>query len=350
MNHTGLKQKMKKLITGNIKAVCSLIIFIIGSLSMWGQDNKDTKEKILEIKLNDDFIFGEGVSDDKDIAYGVALDDLLLFANDIKERNSQDKLSMSDLITNVETLVYQNGSRFEVIVYLPFKIVIETNHKQPTAGSGIIITKPGVIESTETEDPIVEETVATIEDEPLDIPSTQETPVENILPVEDLIAETTPIENNSKIEDNIIPANPEEDRSIVEEVKTEATSEEANTSNEEGFENFNAPIVSNKDIPESNINSLFIGEVEEFLLTQDNFSEIKSFMSEMKGKGIISETGATESIVDLPQDASLILMDEFGGILAILSPIGTNGRINYKDQKNDSENNYNSKFILWYRK
>lgn len=308
---------MRKSNIGIIKGLLSLGVMITGSFTLKGQDSNVTKEKIMEIKLNDDFIFGEGVSDDKEIAYGVALDDLLTFANEIKDRNSQEKLSMSDLITKVETLVYENGSRFEVIVYIPFKIVIETSKKPSTKG-GIVITKPGMFES---------ESGAGSEKEDAGKPVANNLAFEEVV-VEERVAikeepETLTVQESVRVDDSLAKEEPQ-----------------------------NSPLQkkSNIEASPSNIYQQYEGAVEDFLLTQDNFSEIKTFLSDMKREGKIVETGATDSTFNLPSDASLIIMDELGGILAVLSPVNTQGRINYRTHKNDSENNYNSKFILWYKK
>lgn len=333
MNLTGLKLKMRKLNIGTIKRFLLLCFMMSGFLMMRGQENNDTKDKIMEIKLNEDFIFGEGVSNDKDIAYGEAMDDLLIFANELKERNSQEKLSLSDLLTKVETLVYENGTRYEVVVYIPLKTVIETERKDPSARSGIQLTRPGVLEMEEDE-PEIEEEIPMVAETPV----AEETTVVTEIPVE----EETQAMDETPVEEETLPA---AESPVVEEV----IAEEVLPIKEEPV----APISQERPkaaaVP-SNTSSFSPGEVEGFLLTQDNFTEIKSFLSEMKRSGKITETGAADSLSDLPHDASLILIDELGGILAYLSPANEQGRINYKTHKSDSENNYNSKFIVWYRK
>lgn len=97
-------------------------------------------------------------------------------------------------------------------------------------------------------------------------------------------------------------------------------------------------------------NSVLPGTVLETLSAQDNWVEIKGFLGRFKKEGKISETGAETSFVQVPADAYAILIDDKGGILAILSPKNSSNRINYKTNKEDNESNYsNCKFIVWYR-
>lgn len=342
MNLTGLRPKMRKLDIGIIKGIFFLAIMYLCGFTMRGEENSGTKEKIMEIKLNEDFIFGEGTSSDKEIAYGIAMDDLLIFANELKDKNSQEKLSVSDLLTKVETLIYENGSRYEVIVYIPLKIVIETERKDPSARSGIMITKPGFqVSEYETE---TEEIVPEIEEEKISIADNQtfEELAVAQKTVSTLATSVEQTEEEALIEENVQPSLVVEETPLEVEKKEELVIAEAQT--------LLATETTTVEIPQPITSSEEAGEVEDFLVTQDNFSEIKSFLSDMKRKGKIVETGALDAISGLPKDASLILIDELGGILAVLSPVNPQGRINYRTHKLDSENNYKSKFIVWYKK
>ena len=335
MNHIGLNRKMRKLSIGRIKALLFLSCIIPGALTMKGEDNNSIKDKITEIKLNEDFIFGEGTSSDKEIAYGIAMDDLLIFANELKDRNSQEQLSVSDLLTKVETLVYENGSRYEVIVYIPLKILIETERKDPSTRSGIMITKPG-FEISEDETETEEEKILIADSQAVDELDEAQEIVSTLAPTIEEIAEET------LIEDNMQPSPIVEKTPLEEEKKEEPVIAEV--------QNLMTTETTTIEIPKSKTYSEKTGEVEDFLVTQDNFSEIKTFLSDMKRKGKIIETGALDTLLGVPKDASLILIDELGGILAVLSPANPQGRINYRTHKSDSENNYKSKFIVWYKK
>lgn len=86
------------------------------------------------------------------------------------------------------------------------------------------------------------------------------------------------------------------------------------------------------------------------LSVQDNWIEIRGFLSQYKRDGKIKETGNTQNFEEVPNDAYSILIDEMGGILSILSPKNSPHRINYKTNKQDNETNHpNCKFIVWYK-
>lgn len=342
MSPTGLKLMMRKLSIGIIKGIFFLGLICFGAFTMSGKDNTATKEKIVEIKLNEDLIFGEGASSDKEIAYGIAMDDLLIFANELKDRNSQEKLSVSDLLTKVETLVYENGSRYEVIVYIPLKIVIETERKNPSVKSGLMIASSG-LDASEDES-ATQEIVPATEEEKISVAGNQSVEKPDVAQ-ETMSTQTTTIEGKGEkalIGDNVQSLPVIEEKPLEEEKKEEPQTTAVQT--------LMVTETTTVGIPQPKSSSGEVGEVEDFLVTQDNFSEIKSFLSEMKRKGKIVETGAMDTLSGLPKDASLILIDELGGILAILSPVNTQGRMNYRTHKSDSENNYNSKFIVWYKK
>lgn len=88
----------------------------------------------------------------------------------------------------------------------------------------------------------------------------------------------------------------------------------------------------------------------EILCNQDNWIEIKGFLTTYKQKGEITETGRCFSAREVPDDAYSILIDEMYGILSILSPKNSERRVNCKTNQPDSETNYsNCKVIVWYR-
>lgn len=87
----------------------------------------------------------------------------------------------------------------------------------------------------------------------------------------------------------------------------------------------------------------------ELIRHQESWIEIKGFMTEYKRKGKIM-TGVCENQGEVPEDAFSILIDEMGGILAILSPKKRNLRINHRTNLADAESNYpDCKYIVWYR-
>lgn len=91
-------------------------------------------------------------------------------------------------------------------------------------------------------------------------------------------------------------------------------------------------------------------DIMQTLCSQDNWVEIKGFLTSYKGEGKITSVGNVLSYAEVPEDAFAILMDEMGGILSILSPKNSANRINYRTNQADNETNHsNCKFIVWYK-
>lgn len=106
----------------------------------------------------------------------------------------------------------------------------------------------------------------------------------------------------------------------------------------------NTPQLNHNDISTSDKGIL------ETLCSQDNWVEIKGFLTSFKNEGKIKETGNCLSYAEVPDDAYSILMDEMGGILSIMSPKNSPNRINHKTNQTDNESNHtNCKFIVWYK-
>lgn len=108
--------------------------------------------------------------------------------------------------------------------------------------------------------------------------------------------------------------------------------------------------VPNTSQSNSNVISNSDKGILETLCSQDNWVEIKGFLTSFKNEGKIKETGNCLSYAEVPNDAYSILMDEMGGILSIMSPKNSPNRINHKTNQTDNENNHtNCKFIVWYK-
>lgn len=91
-------------------------------------------------------------------------------------------------------------------------------------------------------------------------------------------------------------------------------------------------------------------DIMQTLCSQDNWVEIKGFLTTYRRKGKISSIGNVSSYAEVPEDAYAILMDDMGGILSILSPRNSGNRINYRTNQADNESNHrNCKFIVWYK-
>ena len=86
------------------------------------------------------------------------------------------------------------------------------------------------------------------------------------------------------------------------------------------------------------------------LCAQDNWMEVKGFLTDYKRGGFISATGAVTSASQVPDDAYAILIDGMGGILSILTPRNSGNRIDLRTNQSDNETNHSDcKFIIWYK-
>ena len=98
--------------------------------------------------------------------------------------------------------------------------------------------------------------------------------------------------------------------------------------------------------PSSNVTN----DVLYTLSSQDNWAEIKGFLSSFKDQGKIKETGICTNPSEAPIDSYKILIDKLYGILAIISPKNSNNSINLKTNKLDNEFNYpNCAVIVWFK-
>lgn len=108
--------------------------------------------------------------------------------------------------------------------------------------------------------------------------------------------------------------------------------------------------VPNTPLSNNNVISTSDESILEILCSQDNWTEIKGFLTSFKKDKKINETGNCLSFQEVPNDAYAILMDDMGGILSILSPKSFTQRVNHKTNQTDNENNHtNCKFIVWYK-
>lgn len=116
-----------------------------------------------------------------------------------------------------------------------------------------------------------------------------------------------------------------------------------------------APIPETQSFPESgNVSQSNadsgLDELTRKLCDQDNWIEIKGFLTSYKQSGNIRQTGNCYSLADVPADAYAILVDEMYGILAILTPVNNNQRTNCKTNQRGSVNNWpGTKIIVWYK-
>jgi hypothetical protein len=93
------------------------------------QSPDEIESKMNEIKLDENYIFGEDFNDDKNIAFQNALTELTTYANELRAEREKDILNSSDLLTVVKELRYQRGGRHTVLVYLPLGQILGMTSK-----------------------------------------------------------------------------------------------------------------------------------------------------------------------------------------------------------------------------
>lgn len=252
------------------------LILLILPVKLSAQTPEETEAQMDEIKLNESMIYGEDFNDDKDMAYGNALSELLITANELRAEKGSSLLNASDLQPVVKELRYSKGGRYVVMVYLPVAqmyALTSKSHSDVVSGGN-----------------------------------------------SDRISQKNSLEPSR-------PAAESERKHVF--VPEKSVSQPATTA---------SSIYNGTD------------DILDILCEQDNWIEIKGFLSAFKKEGKISLTGAVTSASEVPEDAFSILIDDMGGILSILSPKNSASRIDHRTNQPDNESNHsNCKFIVWYK-
>lgn len=234
------------------------------------QSSDEIESQMDLIKLDDAMVYGEAYNDEKDIAFGNAMGELQITANELRAEKGLAPLSPSILKPVVKELHYTKAGRYVVLLYIPISRVMSLS--------------------------------GTSQSDMADQEQSQKTPQKADSP-------------ETKKEDRLKTDEPTR-------ISLQASSSSQNVSD----------------------------EILDALCGQDNWVEIKGFLSSFKAQGKIRSTGAVTSSSDVPEDACSILIDDMGGILSILSPKNRATRINYRTNQPDNETNYsNCKFIVWYK-
>lgn len=100
-------------------------------LSTYAQTKAEMETKVNEIKLDDNYIFGEGFDDDKGIAYENALSDLAMTANQLREGKGKEPLGQSQLQVKAKEITYSDEARTTVFLYIPYDDVLAMEVKSP---------------------------------------------------------------------------------------------------------------------------------------------------------------------------------------------------------------------------
>lgn len=114
-------------------------------LALCAQTKAEMEAKVNEIKLDDNYIFGEGFDDDKGIAYENALSDLAMTANQLREGKGKEPLGQSQLQVKAKEIAYSDEARTTVFLYIPYDDVLAMEVKSPAKvlpGKPSIPSKP----------------------------------------------------------------------------------------------------------------------------------------------------------------------------------------------------------------
>lgn len=251
-------------------ALLLILILTAFPVGLSAQSSEEIESQMDLIKLDETMVYGEAYNDEKDIAYGNAIGELLITANELRSEKGLDPLSPSNIKSVVKELQYSKGGRYVVLLYMPISRMMSLSS----------ILQSDLADQGQTQ-----------------------------------ITQQKAVSPEIKKEDRIITDKPTR-------ISPQASSSSLNVSD----------------------------EILDALCGQDNWVEIKGFLSSFKAKGKISSTGAVTSVSEVPEDACSILIDDMGGILSILSPKNEATRINYRTNQPDTETNYsNCKFIVWYK-
>lgn len=128
----------------NNKILLILSLFI-ATLSLSAQSPGEIEDKMNEIKLNENLIYGEGLNSDKNLAYSNALNDLLQTVNELREERKQEPVIGSTLQPIAKELHYSANGRHTVLLYIPLSKAYEltvNSHSDITGQSQQTQTPP----------------------------------------------------------------------------------------------------------------------------------------------------------------------------------------------------------------
>lgn len=136
----------------------------------------------------------------------------------------------------------------------------------------------------------------------------------------------------------------------IENPKTLSGADHKIESNERAVQDNTKNSQVSKGTPLEGKSSSLSNDILNTLCNQDNWTEIKGFLSAYKNNGRIKDYGFSSDISDIPIDSYRILIDRQYGILAFLAPKNSDYRINIKTNQLDKESNYpNCAVIVWFK-
>lgn len=139
MHLTSKRLKMKRL---NINRLLLAALVGLCALGVRAQNSSTIERQMDDVKLSEEFIYGYMESDDKNIAYDDALQDLLMSVNDYRLEKDKEasRLTVSDIQPCAKELAYAEADVHYVLVYLTRRQALSLTRK---SHEGVVPTLPG---------------------------------------------------------------------------------------------------------------------------------------------------------------------------------------------------------------
>lgn len=99
-------------------------------IGVTAQEAGDVKDKINAIKLDKNYIYGEGTDTDENMSYQNAVSDLMMFLNELRIGASKEPLNASDITPYLQSLSYRRGDGYMSFVYAERAKCMDISPKQ----------------------------------------------------------------------------------------------------------------------------------------------------------------------------------------------------------------------------
>lgn len=103
------------------------------------------EQQINDIKLDENYLYGEASDADHRVAYDLAVTDLIMTVNSVRADNGLQGIQPGDVLPLVKELSYKRGDKHEVMVYVELSEALSASHKEknvPGVGGGTPTAPP----------------------------------------------------------------------------------------------------------------------------------------------------------------------------------------------------------------
>ncbi len=107
----------------------TLLLALLLCLPCAAQSPQEMESRMDEIKLNENFIYGESYSEDKDMAYQNALVELATSINELRADRDSIKITTSDLQPVIKEMRSDDGRKHHSFLYLPLSQALSLTPK-----------------------------------------------------------------------------------------------------------------------------------------------------------------------------------------------------------------------------